>query len=400
MTGSSARPPEALDRAHPGPGPGLPAPTRARLAASLVASGCPRGLCCWSVSAARARARSRRVFLRLVPGAYPPHPEVRVDESLPGVESLFVFSFDSSPSPDLLFAELGDVLGLEGESHAYEAIRARLRRLRGLVVLDGLEKVQRLADTGSGTFTDRRVSSLARRTCRTVPWSELKIVATSRARMTELEARRALYFRTIRVGELPQRSSVSLLRAEGRGGFRRGPDRPRRSARQPRVAARPARGEMSRSGQRAPSVEQRLSRGDRSRTSHASCRTNVRHSRGQALRAAAAATCLAVRGKRGPGVSHPATGEREGRGPTSRLRRRGRLEGRVRPTRGRGSVRGDGRRLGRLVRSGRSRNPRAVASTLDDVERAALHATLTSILRDRAMQSRWDPYVLSPDEPG
>ena len=161
-------------------------------------------------------------FLRTLPEALAPSPDIPIDGALTPPKSLFVFSFYDAPNPDDFFAQLADWLGA-GPAHnsglpvSYELTRMALAGAGDcLIVLDGLEEAQ---DTGvrGGTFgqiLDGRLRDIVMRVSEGY-LPHIRILITTRFRPFEPLVARSPLYSYIPVECLHEDAAVALLRRRG-----------------------------------------------------------------------------------------------------------------------------------------------------------------------------------------
>jgi tetratricopeptide (TPR) repeat protein len=155
-------------------------------------------------------------FLQVLRGAYPEHPRVPKDRSLPPApERLLVFSFYKEPNPDAFFDTISRWLDLpsQGSVNPVEAV-ANVGRC--LLVLDGLEKVQDDGTRGGvfGQIGDGRLRDFLLRV--SDGWfPHVSILITSRFRLFDLPANRVYYYHQSDVNMLPRAAALQLLRDRG-----------------------------------------------------------------------------------------------------------------------------------------------------------------------------------------
>ncbi len=157
-------------------------------------------------------------FLRVLPGGLPPDPDVPKDGSLPTPHSVFVFSFYDAPNPEAFFEALQ--MWLEHTPRVQTVLSIGqmiylLQQTPGLMVLDGLEKVQedgvrgllgRLASLKLREFLDRIAAGY---------FPQLSVVVTSRFPLADLRDARPQFFRSLPIEEIDLPAGVRLLRARG-----------------------------------------------------------------------------------------------------------------------------------------------------------------------------------------
>ncbi|MCL4206237.1 MAG: TIR domain-containing protein [Pirellulaceae bacterium] len=157
-------------------------------------------------------------FLRVLPGGLPPDPDVPKDGSLPTPHGVFVFSFYDAPNPEAFFEALQ--MWLEHSPRIENVLSLGqifylLQQTSGLLVLDGLEKVQedgvrgllgRLASPKLREFLDRIAAGY---------FSELSVLITSRFPLADLRDARPQFFRLLPIEEIELPAGIRLLRARG-----------------------------------------------------------------------------------------------------------------------------------------------------------------------------------------
>ncbi len=160
-------------------------------------------------------------FLRVLPGGLPSDPDVPKDDTLPTPHSVFVFSFYDAPNPEAFFEALQ--MWLEHTPRVQTVLSLRqmiflLQQTPGLMVLDGLEKVQedgvrgllgRLASPKLREFLDRIAAGY---------FPELSVLVTSRFPLADLRDARPQFFRSLPIEEIDLPAGVALLRARGVNG--------------------------------------------------------------------------------------------------------------------------------------------------------------------------------------
>lgn len=177
-----------------------------------------RGVCALVGMGGAGKTAIAQRFLRVLPGGLPADPDVAKDASLPEPHSVFVFSFYDAPNPEAFFESLQ--MWLENTPRVETVLSVGqmlylLQQTPGLLVLDGLEKVQE--DGLRGTFG--RLSSpklrdfLDQLSAGYVP--ELSVLVTSRFPLADLRDARPQFFQTIAVEEIDVATGVQLLRDRG-----------------------------------------------------------------------------------------------------------------------------------------------------------------------------------------
>lgn len=160
-------------------------------------------------------------FLRVLPGGLPPDPDVPKDGTLPTPHSVFVFSFYDAPNPEAFFESLQIWLERTPRVQTVLSIGQMIYLLQqtpGLMVLDGLEKVQedgvrgllgRLASPKLREFLDRIAAGY---------FPQLSVLVTSRFPLADLRDARPQFFRSLPIEEIDLPAGVRLLRARGVNG--------------------------------------------------------------------------------------------------------------------------------------------------------------------------------------
>jgi len=160
-------------------------------------------------------------FLRVLPGGLPPDPDVPKDGSLPTPHSVFVFSFYDAPNPEAFFEALQMWLERTPRIQTVLSIGQMIYLLQqtpGLMVLDGVEKVQedgvrgllgRLASPKLREFLDRIAAGY---------FPQLSVLVTSRFPLADLRDSRPQFFHSLPIEEIDLPAGVRLLRARGVNG--------------------------------------------------------------------------------------------------------------------------------------------------------------------------------------
>lgn len=157
-------------------------------------------------------------FLRVLPDGLPANPDVPKDGSLPTPHGVFVFSFYDAPNPEAFFEALQMWLEHTPRVQAVLSLQQMIFLLQhtpGLMVLDGLEKVQedgvrgllgRLASSKLREFLDRIAAGY---------FPELSVLVTSRFPLADLRDARPQFFRLLPIEEIEVPAGIRLLRARG-----------------------------------------------------------------------------------------------------------------------------------------------------------------------------------------
>ena len=156
----------------------------------------------------------------MIPGVPLKDSEIQVakDNSLPTPHSTFVFSFYEAPNPEAFFEAFQ--MWLEQTPRIETTLSVTqltilLHQRQGLIVLDGLERVQE--DGSRGTFGKLAspklrefLSYLARGHA-----PELSVLVTSRFPLADLQATGSRFFHKIPIEEIDIETGVRLLQARG-----------------------------------------------------------------------------------------------------------------------------------------------------------------------------------------
>jgi hypothetical protein len=155
-------------------------------------------------------------FLRLLPAGLPPDPDVPKDGSLPTPHAVFVFSFYDAPNPEAFFETLQ--MWLERAPRVQTVLSLGqmfflLQQTSGLMVLDGLEKVQEDGVRGLlGRLTSPKLREFLDRIAAAY-FSELSVLVTSRFPLADLRDARPQFFRLLPIDEIELPAGIRLLRS-------------------------------------------------------------------------------------------------------------------------------------------------------------------------------------------
>ena len=168
-------------------------------------------------------------FLQLLPDVLPAKPDVPKDTALAVPNSVFVFSFYDAPNPDAFFQALHAWLqqtvptvtvGVQNQSTgriAYHQIVTWLQSAPpGLLVLDGLEKIQQDGSRGTifGRLSDGNLRDFLHRLASGY-LPHLTALITSRFPLADLDETSPDHYRPIDVDEIDRHTGIQLLRQRG-----------------------------------------------------------------------------------------------------------------------------------------------------------------------------------------
>ncbi|MEO0407375.1 MAG: toll/interleukin-1 receptor domain-containing protein [Cyanobacteria bacterium P01_A01_bin.135] len=158
-------------------------------------------------------------FLRVLPGVLPPSKEVAKDEALPRPNSTFVFSFYDAPNAEAFFEALHLWLMQSpnvGTMVSYSQLLFLMQNaVPGLIILDGLEKVQedgirgvlgRLSAPNLRDFVSRAANGY---------FPKLSLLITTRFPLADLQETQPEFFQSIPIEEVDLPTGVRLLRQRG-----------------------------------------------------------------------------------------------------------------------------------------------------------------------------------------
>ena len=177
-----------------------------------------RGVCALVGMGGAGKTAVAERFLRILPGGLPDDPDVPKDPTLPSPQSTFVYSFYDEPNPESFFNALQMWLQHMVQVQTVLSIGQMLYLLQqnpGLVVLDGLERVQ---EDGSRGIFGRLVSPKLRDFLDRVAAGylpNLSVLVTSRFPLADLRDARPQFFHLIPVEQIDLPTGIALLRARG-----------------------------------------------------------------------------------------------------------------------------------------------------------------------------------------
>ncbi len=177
-----------------------------------------RGVCALVGMGGAGKTAIAERFLRILPGGLPPEPGVDKVDSLPQPHSNFAISFYDEAHPEDFFEALQ--MWLERTPRlttvlAFNQIAFMLQGTPGLIVMDGLEKVQddgargafgRITSPNLRNFLDQAAAGY---------FHELSLLVTSRFPLADLRDAHPGYFQTVPIEEIDVATGVQLLKDRG-----------------------------------------------------------------------------------------------------------------------------------------------------------------------------------------
>ena len=158
-------------------------------------------------------------FLRVLPGVMPQNAKIPKDDTLPTPNSTFVFSFYDAPNAEAFFEDLN--IWLAGSPNVATAVSySQLIFLMqnatpGLIVLDGLEKVQEDGTRGIlGQLSAPNLRDFVKRAANGY-FPNLSLLITTRFPLADLQEDQPDFFESIPIEEIDLPTGVSLLRQRG-----------------------------------------------------------------------------------------------------------------------------------------------------------------------------------------
>ena len=177
-----------------------------------------RGVCALIGMGGAGKTAVAERFLRILPGGLPVDPDVEKDPSLPTPHSTFVFSFYDAPNADAFFESLQ--MWLQNTPIVETVLTVTqmgfmLQQRQGLIVLDGLERVQDDGRRGEfGRMHSPRLRDFLNRLA-SGNFSDLSVLVTSRFPLADLRDKNPRFFHPIPVNQIDIAAGVQLLRDRG-----------------------------------------------------------------------------------------------------------------------------------------------------------------------------------------
>lgn len=177
-----------------------------------------RGVCALIGMGGAGKTAVTERFLRILPGALPADPDIPKNELLPTPHSTFVFSFYDAPNADAFFESLQ--MWLEntprvGTLLSIGQMLFMLQQRQGLIVLDGLERVQHDGQRGDfGRLHSPRLRDFLNQLA-SGNFADLSVLVTSRFPLSDLRDKNPRFFHPVPVNKIDIAAGVQLLRDRG-----------------------------------------------------------------------------------------------------------------------------------------------------------------------------------------
>jgi hypothetical protein len=177
-----------------------------------------RGVCALIGMGGAGKTAVAERFLKVLPGGLPEDPGIPKDSSLPTPHSTFVFSFYNAPDADEFFESLQ--MWLEDTPRvqtvlSFGQMGFLLQKAQGLIVLDGLERVQDDGQRGEfGRLHSPRLRDFLNQLA-SGNFSDVSVLVTSRFPLADLRDKNPRFFHPISVNQIDIAAGVQLLRDRG-----------------------------------------------------------------------------------------------------------------------------------------------------------------------------------------
>jgi tetratricopeptide (TPR) repeat protein len=155
-------------------------------------------------------------FLQMLPGVFTQKEDLPKDDTLLPPNSTFIFSFYDAPNAETLFEELkfwlADSPKATEAQLSYNQLIRWLQNVSGLMVLDGLEKVQEDGTRGIlGQLNSPSLRDFIKRAANGY-FPNLSLVITTRFPLADLQEDPPDFFTTIPIDEIDIPTGIKLLR--------------------------------------------------------------------------------------------------------------------------------------------------------------------------------------------
>ncbi len=158
-------------------------------------------------------------LLQVLPGVMLPNPRLPKDNTLPAPNSTVVFSFYDAPNAEAFFEALS--IWLSGAPNgatavSYSQLIFRMQNaVPGLIVLDGLEKVQEDGTRGIlGRIDAPNLRDFVNRAANGY-FPRLSVLLTTRFPLADLQEEQPPFFQSIPIEEIDTSMGINLLRQRG-----------------------------------------------------------------------------------------------------------------------------------------------------------------------------------------
>jgi hypothetical protein len=158
-------------------------------------------------------------FLQVLPGVMPQNPKIPKDGTLPTPNSTFVFSFYDAPNAEAFFRSLQMWLmqspGVATVVSYSQLLFLMQNAVPGLMVLDGLEKVQEDGTRGIfGQLDAPNLRDFVKRAANGY-FPQLSVLITTRFPLADLQEDPPDFFTAIPIEEIDIPTGINLLRQRG-----------------------------------------------------------------------------------------------------------------------------------------------------------------------------------------
>ncbi|MEO0491035.1 MAG: hypothetical protein AAFZ49_15990, partial [Cyanobacteria bacterium J06659_2] len=158
-------------------------------------------------------------FLRMLPGVMPQNRNIPKDDTLPTPNSTFVFSFYDAPNVETFFQSLHMWLMQSPDvvnAVSYSQLLFRMQNTEpGLIVLDGLEKVQDDGIRGIfGQLSAPNLRDFVKRAANGY-FPRLSVLITTRFPLADLQEEQPDFFQSIPIEDIDISTGISLLKRRG-----------------------------------------------------------------------------------------------------------------------------------------------------------------------------------------
>lgn len=157
-------------------------------------------------------------LVQVLPGVMPQNPLIQKDATLPAPNSTFVFSFYDAPNAEAFFEALNLWLAdspSAGIELSYSQLIRWMQNAEGLIILDGLERVQEDGTRGIlGQLSAPNLRDFVNRAANGY-FPRLSLLLTTRFPLADLQETQPDFFTSIPIEEIDIPTGMSLLRQRG-----------------------------------------------------------------------------------------------------------------------------------------------------------------------------------------